>query len=1037
MISRVSEKFSFVFKKLSFIFEKLSFIFKERRVLLCVLLAAAAFFVWRERHFLKENPLEHELRLEAPSWIFTSREGITLIVDKGKRRVSVVRDGEVHGVVEGGRGGFYYAEYAVTDGEKLYIADIRYASLSTSVVTERIMQYSLDGRFEKLLFLRDYSALDDKPLQYGNIRSMQCYEGVLSFVLKNDSSLDIYRFPKADKSTASRSAPDGSARLLRSVAAPPGQKTFAPRHVLYDVSRDVVCAMTLQAVLYVEEDGAFRQAFDWSGNGKNDGIPWAIAADSRGGLFVTDLARRSVAVLPEYKEIFTAQGVVYNLHINENDILSLTDAENVYLLTETGKLLFSGKIFPIEGGRLIFKRLLWVLAAALGGAVLFAAYSLVRRFAYLKSKAQTRLLLIVGFSTVMTSTLIGASIFSVNNRQLEEYHRINLIQLTSALSEVSSLAWGDDLQSIEVLGDYDGEAFARIRSILAPPCDTAASEGAYLYFMVYKYSRDDDELYGVMDYENTLCTVYPMGNLRGSRYGEAALGKIPFFYEHSSDNYGSWAYAVAPVRNSRMEIIGLLEFGYNFFADRLANAQQVRSIVFDTAVLIVLFLLLFSECVAAAGPLFEFQGPVVQGVPELVRPIIFLSYFAVNLDIAFISPLAARIFAASGSSLPISSALSSALPLSASLICCLFSSAAGAKFVERLGTRRALNGGILMTGAGRLFCFWGVARGDYGLLLAGMGLAGAGMGVITLACDAVILFCEEEERNTLFANFNAGILSGVVTGVSIGSYVAKFFGYAAVFAFSAAVVFLVLLFGYRSVPYGIDGEAEIDAPRIPVKKEPEPAVPARRFWMDRDVMSFFSLSMFPFLVIMYYKEYVFPLYADELGYSDITVGQVLLFSGAAAIWLGPPVMEFLLRHLGGKRANVAADALYIAGILVFAVAPSFETAVFVTCVTTAAAGFGLTTQTIYFTNLKPVHHYGHNRAMGAFNAADSLFQSAGPILFGALLPLGYRNACALVGIVGAVFLVLFLLLNRGRNTQELNQDYDALTELDWWIEARR
>ncbi|MDR1049134.1 MAG: MFS transporter, partial [Synergistaceae bacterium] len=587
---------------------------------------------------------------------------------------------------------------------------------------------------------------------------------------------------------------------------------------------------------------------------------------------------------------------------------------------------------------------------------------------------------------------------------------------------ISSLTWGDDLESIETLGDYGGEAFARIRSILAPPCDTAGREGSYLYYMVYQYSWEDDELYGVMDYEDTLCTVYPMEKLSDSRYGEVASGGIPFFYESSSDSYGSWTYVVAPVRSSRGEIVGLLEFGYNRFADRLINARQIRGIAFDTAALIVLFLLLFSEGMEALLPLLAAHGRFSTGVPELVRPIIFIAYFADSADAAFITPLAARLFAASGSFLPISGALGAALPLSVNLLCCLFASAVGARLVERLGARCALNGGILTESMGSFLCFWGVTESSYGLLLAGMALTGAGMGALTAACDAVILCYGEERRGHLFASFNAGILSGVVAGISVGSYVAKFFGYSAVFAFSTAAVFLVLLFGFRSVPAGgapvgsaPTGAAPVGGAAGSVEK-PAPAGSFLRFWSDRDVVSFFSFSMFPFLVILYYKDYIFPLYASDLGYSEVAVGQTLLFSGAAAIWMGPPVTEYLLERLGEKYANAAANVLYIAGLLIFAAAPSFETAVFTACVTTAAAGFGLTTQNVYFTSLESTRAYGHNRAMGAFNTADSLFQSAGPMLLGALLLLGYRWACAAVGIVGAVFLVLFLLLSRGKKT---------------------
>ncbi|MDR1943603.1 MAG: MFS transporter [Synergistaceae bacterium] len=948
--------------------------------------------IYSQRHMLYSNPFKLELALEQPSYVSTSPEGVMLVVDRSKTRVSVIREGSVRGIASGGveTEGFYYAEYAVTDGEKVYIADVRYDSVSTNIAAERVIQYSADGRYEKILFERLYEDARDKLMQYGNIRSLQYYGGSLFFVLKGADSLDLHRIS------------DGQVSIVRGVLY--DALSYADsRHVLYDAPQDAIYVMNLRCELYSESNGVMRSAYDWSGDGRGQ-IPWEIATGSGGRLFATDLAASRVVSLPEYAEVFKTKSIPHGMTVNEKDIISVADAERVYQTTGDGALLYSGDVFPLSKGFLLGRFVIWGLLLAVFAEASYLVIRLAARAASEQSSVRVRLTLAVGVSVVITSSLVCAGILRSESERMSETRRQGLVQLAQAMSKISQDTYGDSLESITSLGDHGGDAFNRVRSFLAPPCDSAAREGAYMYYAVMKFSWEEDALYGVMDYEDTIPTVYPIGAFAGSGYDEIAKGDVPYMYRSESDVYGAWTFVAAPAYNSAGDIVGLIEFGYNLFSDRLAKAAQIRETALGAAVLVIIFLLLSSEIVAVSDCGRDFPrlraGPG-GSIPEFIRSVTFIAFFADNVSAAFIAQLSARVYESSSIALPISGAMSSALPLSVKLFSVALSSAAAGRLIGRLGQRRVLCGGILAQSAGLAVISAAVAAGNYWMLLAGEAATGVGLSLSTVVTNAVpMCFQDESRRNSLLGGVNTGIMSGVVVGASIGPYIAEVSGYPFTFGCASALTLSALFFGYACTPG--------DAPAMAASADSR-SISTGRFLADRHVCMFFLLLMLPFNVILGFKDYVFPLYVSGLGYSDVTIGQVLLFSGAAAIFAGAPLAEYIRGRIGAKYGNVAVNLAYISGIIIFGVIPSFASSVIAACVINILDGFGMVIQNIYFATLGVVIAYGGDRSMGIYNLASSLALASGPAVLGALLGMGYDKACLLVGGAGTIFLLIFIM----------------------------
>jgi len=254
-------------------------------------------------------------------------------------------------------------------------------------------------------------------------------------------------------------------------------------------------------------------------------------------------------------------------------------------------------------------------------------------------------------------------------------------------------------------------------------------------------------------------------------------------------------------------------------------------------------------------------------------------------------------------------------------------------------------------------------------------------------------------------------------GTSLGSFLAQSAGYALTFALSAVVLAPALWLGFKCAPQGygtaaagqtgdiddIDGEEE--------KGKEAKEMSGARFFINRSVFSFLIFMMFPFLTIMYFKDFVFPLFASEQGLSEVGIGQTLLFTGAAAILIAPPLLAALTKRLSAKSVNILTAALFAAGLLLFAFMPTLMSSIITVSVITVAGAIGLITQSVYFSSLRVFKLYGAGKSMSIYSLFDNLSQTAGPLLFGAALILGYRTAALVIGLASAVLLVLFALIS--------------------------
>jgi len=954
--------------------------YKKAAYITGVLIISALIFVYIGRGMLGENPLETTRVFEDPSHAVTGPDGSLLVTDSGKTRVSVLTGGAVSATIRGGRetGGFFYAEHIASDGGKVFIADVKYEDGSTRVEFERILQFTSGGRFERTLF--EYTYQNNKPFQYGNILDMRVHGSALFFIFSKDETLELYNIL------------NGTPTLLRVISA-----ANAPHlcSAFYDASSDIIYAVSRDGIIYAENraDG-LTVLMDKSESGI---IPWEIATDTDGNIYITDLASRRI-INADGSVFFNAEGIIYRLDINENGIVSFTDNENVYQKNISGYMVFAGAGAAYGAGYFVLRAAVWLLTIIIALTLIYTGIRFIVWFINRNNGKQIRYMLVIILSMTLTALIIAAGMIYSSLDHNEKKIEYNITQVILTVSGFTGYAIGDDLESIDSLRDYGGPAFIRIRKALDPICEAAYEQGEYLYYVLYKVI--DGQMIAVMDYEDTIGVIYPLGELP-EEYYMILSGELTVLYETGSDAYGSWTYAVAPVFNSSDEIVGLIEMGSNLDVETLRINRQIREIVLSTAVLLILFLLLFTEATALADIKKHDLKIRTSHTPELIRPLTFLAFLADSTYAVFIPQLSGQIFESSGFTLTTS--LGAALPLSVHLFFIAVASIIGGKFIDRLGMRSVLVTGIVIEIAGLGLTAFAVAVNSYILLLAGMSISGCGLGIVVVSGNTLPATYEDtERRNALFSGVNVGLVSGIVVGTSLGSYIAGAAGYALTFALSAIILLPALWLGFKCAPrsHGLALSIQQDAIR-------EPQINTPRFLRSVSVFSFLLFAMFPFMTILYFKDFVFPLFASQQGFTEVGIGQTLLFSGAISILIGPSLSASLLKRLGAKGTNIAMGALFAGGLLLFSFIPTLSVAIIVIFILTIAGCVGLVAQGVYFSSLRACKAYGAGRSMGVYSLFDNLSQTAGPLLFGATLILGYSMSGLIIGIAAAVLLVLF------------------------------
>lgn len=956
-----------------------------------ILLVASLFALPLNMSFLKESPLSLRRVWDAPSYVCPAPDGGMIVVDKSKTRVSILDEEQrVCAAIHGGvttEDSFYYAEYTATDGKSIFIADVTHLPNSNRVERERILEFSMEGKYLQTVWECEYEK-DDMPLQLGTVRGLSACAGSVFFPRLQGESFSLCSVDESGKEN------------VRSINVRGERVCYAA----YDPITQTTAFSTMQGSLIADRNGA-QERFA-CGDGIN--VLQGVAVDNKGGVYAADLsAQRVIKAVHSSDETLYSGDWIQFLAASPSH-LGFHDDGKVCLTTLDGSIIYASDMAPFAPGYDARVIIAWLLALYLGVCVLaLFIYVIYISGKSGKTKRERRTVAFI-LMIMLTAFSVGGYIIYSFNKTLTENSMDELKRSALYLSSISSKTYGDAFSRLDELRDYDNGDYRLVRSYLDAFCSESFENGLNSYYILLKFDAAKNELWGVMDYENTNGVVYPYQPYEGSGYDMVEKSGEPVSVQDERNAYGLWSYVIVPVFDPQGNTVGLLEVGANTYSQQEAQRELVLRVGWTTFSALMMALLSYNEFIAYRKQLRIRSDRRREGNTEPVlgflRIIIFLTFLGDNLDAAFVPQISERLFMNMG--LNTNTSLAAALPMSAQLFAIAIASLFGGAIIDRHGVRKIMLYGGALRIASTVLMLFAVTIRSFALFTFAKLLGGFGSGTLVVGCNTLPSCTNDEtERTSLFAGLNIGVMAGVVLGASTGGYLAQYIGRSACYA---AVVISSILCACACFAY-IGKNCKSTTPG---------AVSGGRavsdFLKKPAVFGFLLFILFPFMVMGYFKDYIFPLYASGLGYGEADIGNVLLIGGILAIYLGELLPERLFVRLGIRRAMTLANIIYIGALLLFVTQQSYAAAVAAICVLSLGS-FGMTAQGVYIADVTEREKLPAGASMGIYGFTDNMGQTGGPLILGTLLPLGYGVAMGVVVAAGTALLIAFKFLTRKTN----------------------
>ncbi|MCP4491420.1 MAG: MFS transporter [Gammaproteobacteria bacterium] len=440
------------------------------------------------------------------------------------------------------------------------------------------------------------------------------------------------------------------------------------------------------------------------------------------------------------------------------------------------------------------------------------------------------------------------------------------------------------------------------------------------------------------------------------------------------------------------------------------------TILFITVLVMVECLLLYLHLLAKRNATTSYKSRYELG---FVRPAMFLFLFAIDLSMSII-PLHMQSFDAELFGLSRDIVLG--LPISSEfLFVGIFILIAGV-WMDRRGWHEPFFIGLLVVGIGSL-CSW-IAE-DALLFILSRALVGIGYGLSLMSAQGLIVtFGGVAGRARGFAKLFAGLYSGSICGAASGAFLAERFGYEKVFLIGAVVVLVLIIFSWKfmhSLVEPVEYNPELE-------KTCEKSIKLKKLFKFIGNPVFIALSILSSLpasiAVAGFLHFFTPVYLDQVGVRESTIGQVLILYGICLIYFGPLIGRFIDRSQNKKYYMLTGGVL---GGLAFA---TFNTDFGIASMIVSifllglSNSFVLSSQSTMVLELSESRELGEGTALGIFRSISRIGQVVGPIIFSWVLLSGdLTQVINYLGYsyIGAMLILLFFVMNHpgGMKNQKL------------------
>ena len=396
--------------------------------------------------------------------------------------------------------------------------------------------------------------------------------------------------------------------------------------------------------------------------------------------------------------------------------------------------------------------------------------------------------------------------------------------------------------------------------------------------------------------------------------------------------------------------------------------------------------------------------------PASMRPAVFLFLFGVDLSAAFVPLHMADLYQPL---LGLPKDMVMGLPISAMFLSVSITIVVSGIWLDRRGWHEPFLTGVALVAVAKLYAWLAPSAVHF---IAAMGMVGLGYGLTLMASQGfVIVQTDDKSKARGLAYLFAGIYAGSICGTAAGAMLAERIGYRPVFLLSAIIVFLLLLYTLTAMRGAI---RQSKPRRDTASAAPLPtSVSARDYWnflRNRHVLGLIFLSSLPSAIaVIGFLNFFGPVYLDRLGYSESTIGAVLILYGLCMVYLGPLLSHYIDRASSKRVFVIIGCLLGGCAFLSFYFFTGFVASVIAVVLLGLSSCLVLASQTTYALTLDVTKQLGQGRAIGLFRASSRLGQMIGPMLFGWLIiTTDINQGITYFGLAYLSTAILFALVTR-------------------------
>lgn len=381
-----------------------------------------------------------------------------------------------------------------------------------------------------------------------------------------------------------------------------------------------------------------------------------------------------------------------------------------------------------------------------------------------------------------------------------------------------------------------------------------------------------------------------------------------------------------------------------------------------------------------------------------IRQIAFLFYFASRLSSAFIPTMAKSLH----SPLPfIPDTAAAGLPQSAETLLTCSAIFITTIILEKKGWKLPFMAGLFMVALGT---FLSAVSPDLLVFVLARAVVGLGYGFCWMTLRNLSLFGKNDKEQLLgFALLNAGIYAGMNCGAALGAILADIFGFKTVFILSAVLTLLTSAF--------IIGMENDHLPKTEIKENGQREAEEENKSGILTTVLFVVLMIAPASIAVSYTSYFLPLYFDDIGKSVTDVGRAQLLYGIAIVYAGPFLSKLIsgikgnaLRHINVIYNMMIAVSLFLPGIGAGLILPMTGATML-----GVADSFGFGVANNYFLSLSSVKKLGAAKSLSVLSFIKKMLEMVGPLVFAAVISLGFRAGIRAMAICFAVMAAIFML----------------------------